>query len=132
MARFWFFNERAREQITSTLKGVPQGRILPESELKTLRAHFADGYFGELIFLASEGVLIVPSHMGERPIRGMHGYHPRAPHSYAMLCTNQPEIPEDVVGITDTFRLMTRDAELAAMRNSTPERKAYEQPSLVS
>src|SRR6185312_3776746 len=102
MARFWFFNERAREQITSTLKGVPQGRILPESELKTLRAHFTDGYFGELIFLASEGVLIVPSHMGERPIRGMHGYHPRAPHSYAMLCTNQPEIPEDVVGITDT------------------------------
>jgi hypothetical protein len=132
MARFWFFNERAREQITSTLKGVPQGRILPESELKTLRAHFADGYFGELIFLADEGVLIVPSHMGERPIRGMHGYHPHAPHSYAMLCTNQPEIPEDVVGITDTFRLMTRDAELAAMRNSTPERKAYEQPSLVS
>jgi hypothetical protein len=49
-----------------------------------------------------------------------------------MLCTNQAEIPEDVIGITDTFRLMTRDAELAAKRNSTPERKAYEQPSLVS
>jgi hypothetical protein len=132
MARFWFFNERAREQITSTLKAAPQGRILPESELKALRAHFTDGYFGELIFLANEGVLIVPSHMGERPIRGMHGYHPHAQHSYAMLCTNQAEIPEDVIGITDTFRLMTRDAELAAKRNSTPERKAYEQPSLVS
>jgi hypothetical protein len=131
MARFWFFNDRARDEITAALNRVPQGRILPESELKTLRAHFPDGYFGELIFLADEGVLIVPSHMGERPIRGMHGYHPRAKHSYAMLCTNQPDIPEDIVGITDTFRLMTRDAELAAARNSPPQPKVYEQPSLV-
>ncbi|HXS69452.1 MAG TPA: alkaline phosphatase family protein [Candidatus Polarisedimenticolia bacterium] len=131
MARFWFFNERARQEITATLKTVSQGRILPDSELKEMRAHFPDGYFGELIFLANEGVLIVPSHMGERPIRGMHGYHPLAPQSYAMLCTNQPEIPEDVVGITDIFRLMTHDAELAAARNPSPVLKSYEQPSLA-
>jgi predicted AlkP superfamily pyrophosphatase or phosphodiesterase len=131
MARFWFFNERAREQIIAALKTVPQGRILPESELKALRAPCEDGYFGELIFLVNEGVLIVPSHMGERPIRGMHGYHPEAKHSYAMLCTNQPDVPEDIAGITDIFRLMTRDAELAATRNSTAPHKDYEQPSLV-
>jgi hypothetical protein len=128
MARFWFFNERARQEITAALKAIPQGRILPEAELKTLRAP-TDGYFGELIFLADEGVLIVPSHMGERPIRGMHGYHPSEKHSYAMLCANQAEIPEDIVGITDIYRLMTRDAELAAAKNSTAEK--YEQPSLV-
>jgi hypothetical protein len=131
MARFWFFNEHAREQITAELKTIPQGRILPDDELKALRAHFADGYFGELIFLVNEGVLIVPSHMGERPIRGMHGYHPEAKHSYAMLCTNQAEIPEDIGGITDIFRLMTRDVELAAARNSTVPGTVYEQPSLV-
>lgn len=131
MARFWFFNDRAREEITATLKRVPQGRILPHSELKELRAPCDDNYFGELIFLVNEGVLIVPSHMGERPIRGMHGYHPQAKQSYAMLCTNQLEIPEDVVSIVDTFRLMTRDAEVAATRNSNSERKVYEQPSLV-
>jgi hypothetical protein len=128
MARFWFFNERARQEITAALKAIPQGRILPEAELKTLRAP-TDGYFGELIFLADEGVLIVPSHMGERPIRGMHGYHPSEKHSYAMLCANQAEIPEDIVGITDIYRLMTRDAEFAAAKNSTAEK--YEQPSLV-
>lgn len=132
MARFWFFNERAREQITAALQNVPRGRILPESELKAMRAPCEDGYFGELIFLANEGVLIVPSHMGERPIRGMHGYHPQAPQSYAMLCTNQPEIPEEIAGITDIYRLMTRDAELAATKNSDPcPATAYEQPSLV-
>ena len=131
MARFWFFNERARQEITAALQTVPQGRILPDSELKELRAHFPDGYFGELIFLADEGVLIVPSHMGERPIRGMHGYHPSAKHSYAMLCTNQTEIPEDIAAIPDIFRLMTRDAEVAATKNLAAPRKDYEQPSFV-
>ena len=97
----------------------------PDSELKALRAFFPDRYFGELIFLVREGVLIVPSHMGERPIRGMHGYHPHANHSrYAMLLhTNQDNIPEDVTGITDIFRLMTRDAELAPGRKLPPTAK---------
>src|SRR6185312_1005475 len=54
MARFWFFNERAREQITAALQQLPQGRILSQSELKALRAPCADNYFGELIFLANE------------------------------------------------------------------------------
>ena len=40
MARFWFFNERARQEITAALKSVPQGRILPDAELKELRAPY--------------------------------------------------------------------------------------------
>jgi Type I phosphodiesterase / nucleotide pyrophosphatase len=125
LARFWFFNDRARREITDALAQVPQGRILPESELKQLRAFFPDHYFGELIFLVREGVLIVPSHMGERPIRAMHGYHPDEPHSFAMLCTNQPGIPDHVTAIPDVYRLMTSDAELAKMRNEhAPNRLA--------
>jgi predicted AlkP superfamily pyrophosphatase or phosphodiesterase len=131
MARFWFFNDRARDEITSALKTISKGRILPDSELKTLRTEFADRYFGELIFLVNEGVLIVPSHMGERPIRGMHGYHPDAKHSFAMLCSNHSDIPGDITGITDIFRLMTRDAELAVARNSAPQQKTYGQPSFA-
>jgi len=92
MARFWFFNERAREQIAACLEPIPEGRILPDRELERLRCLFPDRYFGELIFLVNEGVLIVPSHMGERPIRAMHGYHPDNPHSHAALLTNQPAI----------------------------------------
>ena len=111
---------RARNDVTAALNQVPQGRILDEAELKRLRACFADRYFGELIFLVNEGVLIVPSHMGERPIRAMHGYHPAEKHSYAMLCTNQSEIPDDITAIPDIFRLMTRDAELAHERNREP------------
>lgn len=118
MARFWFFNDRARKIITEALQKVPQGRILPDSELDEMRTLFADRYFGELIFLVREGVLIVPSHMGERPIRGMHGYHPADKHSFASLLTNQPEIPAEITAIPDVHRLMTRDAELAHARNS--------------
>ncbi len=117
MARFWFLRPGAREPITNVLQQVPQGRILPDDELERMHARFEDRHFGELIFLVKEGVLIVPSHMGERPIRAMHGYHPTDPHSYASLLTNQETIPEDVTAIPHIYRLMERDAALAQERN---------------
>jgi hypothetical protein len=113
MARFWFKNGRARQLVTELLNRIPQGRIIPDQELETLGAFFPDGEFGELIYLVKEGVLIVPSHMGERAIRAMHGYHPDAPQSYAALSTNQAVVPDDVVAIPDMFRLMVRDAAFA-------------------
>jgi hypothetical protein len=117
MARFWFFNERARRDITSLLHSVPAGRIVPEQELREWQVGFEDHYFGELIFLVKEGVLIVPSDMGERPLRAMHGYHPMEKHSHAALFTNQEQLPEDVNAIPDMFRLMVRDAQEAQARN---------------
>jgi predicted AlkP superfamily pyrophosphatase or phosphodiesterase len=122
MARFWFFNEKARKEIEACLSRVPQGRIVPDSELEEMGTLFPDRYFGELIFLVREGVLIVPSHMGERPIRAMHGYHPAEPQSYAALCTNQM-IPERVDSIPNLYRLMVSDADLAKARNSGAPQK---------
>lgn len=49
----------------------------------------------------------------------MHGYHPAEKHSYAFLCTNQAEIPDEITAVPDMFRLMTRDADLAKARNAT-------------
>jgi Type I phosphodiesterase / nucleotide pyrophosphatase len=118
MGRFWFFNDRARQLITQTLSEVKEGRILPDSELRQLRTLFEDRYFGELIFLAREGTLIVPSHMGERPIRGMHGYHPTDAQSHASLLTNQPTLPGEVTAIPHIYNLMTRESELAHAVNS--------------
>jgi hypothetical protein len=123
MARFWFFNDDARSKITSALKEVREGTILSDAELTDLGTLFPDRYFGELIFLLEEGTLIVPSHMGERPIRAMHGYHPDAPHSYAALMTNQPDVPAGINAIPDMFKLMTRDAELAHARNRATTRE---------
>ena len=117
MARFWFFNERTQRAIVECLEEVPGGEILSDAELTDLGTNFSDRYFGELIFLMEEGTLIVPSHMGERPIRAMHGYHPDAPHSYASLCTNRPDVPAGINAIPDMYKLMTRDAELAHAAN---------------
>jgi hypothetical protein len=117
MARFWFFTAQARERITRCLEQIPEGRIVPDAELENLGVLFPDRHFGELIFLVKEGVLIVPSDMGERPIRAMHGYHPDEKHSYAALCTNQPDVPDGITAIPHIFQLMTRDAELAKIRN---------------
>ncbi|MBL6766326.1 MAG: alkaline phosphatase family protein [Verrucomicrobiae bacterium] len=117
MARFWFFDEDAKRRIIEVLAKEPQGRVMPDEELKGFRAYFDDHYFGELIWLAKEGVLIVPSHMGERPIRAMHGYHPHDPHTYATLFTNQDSVPDDVTHIPHICRLMERDAELAKQAN---------------
>jgi hypothetical protein len=121
MARFWFFNDRARGLVTECLAAVKEGRILPDSELRDLGALFPDRYFGELIFLVEEGVLIVPSHMGERPIRAMHGYHPDDRHSYASLLTNYSIPADSVTAIPHTYGLMAEQAERASRLNRSPE-----------
>ena len=124
MARFWFFNDRARQRHH---RGAATSPARPHSAGRGTGADarlFPDRYFGELIFLVNEGVLIVPSHMGERPIRAMHGYHPTDKHSYAALLTNQSELPEEITAIPDIFKLMTRDATVAHDQNSCKGRAA--------
>jgi hypothetical protein len=77
--------------------------------LKQLGCDFEGDQFGELIFLTNPGVLIVPSHMGTKPITGMHGYHPDDADSNASLLSNV-EPPTDPKVITDVFRLMRAEA----------------------
>jgi hypothetical protein len=131
MARFWFFNENARSVIASALKKVPQGRILPDEELREMNTLFEDAISGELIFLVKEGVLIVPSHMGERPIRAMHGYHPTDKHSYAALCTNRAELPFCIRSIPEIFKLMTYEAEQAFTKNENFAKEQARMPAAI-
>ncbi len=129
MARFWFFNDRAREMVTASLRGVTEGRILADQELRELGTFFPDRYFGELIFLVEEGVLIVPSDMGERPLHAMHGYHPDDPQSYAALMTNVADVPADVTAIPHIYGLMQRDAAAAHAANRTETREPVAIPA---
>lgn len=109
MGRFWFHTPAARERIVALLAQVPEGRILPKAELERLGCDFEGDQYGELIFLVDAGTLIVPSHMGTKPIVGMHGYHPDDPDSDASLLSNV-EAPNDPQTITDVFRLMCAEA----------------------
>jgi len=118
MARFWFLKPGVKERIIEVLNKVPEGRIMPDDELRHYRAFFEDHAFGELIWLTQEGVLIVPSHMGERPIRAMHGYHPTDPQSYATLFSSHDDVPADVTHIPHIYKLMERAVHHHAAANN--------------
>lgn len=120
MARFWFLKPGVKERVIEVLNKVPEGRILLEDELRQYRTYFEDQSFGELIWLAEEGTLIVPSHMGERPIRAMHGYHPTDPQSYATLFSSHDEVPEGITHIPHIYQLMERAVHHHAAAKTKP------------
>lgn len=111
MGRFWFKNEAARAEIIHALEQEANGRILSDAELTALGCDFDGDQYGELIFLTNPGVIIVPSHMGLKPITGMHGYHPDDADSDASLLSNV-EPPNDPRAITDIFDLMRAEADV--------------------
>jgi hypothetical protein len=109
MARFWFENAQAEDAIRDVLATVDEGRILSRDELETLGCNFDGHQYGELIFLLDAGCIIVPSHMGTKPITGMHGYHPDHADSDAVLLSNVAP-PTDPRAITDVFNVMLAEA----------------------
>ncbi len=111
MARYWFFNDRAREQITRALQSAPCGRLLEREELDRFGVLFPDGRFGEAILLLHPGWLLARSDFngpGWMPA-GMHGYHPEDRYSDAIfLSSEQP--PCDVRTIADVHACMQEAA----------------------
>ncbi len=108
MARFWFFNDGARQTMTTLLSNHPKGRILPNEELNTEGVLFEDGMYGELIFLINPGIQMVPSFMGVKQIKGMHGYHPQDPDSASSICSNR-KLPEGLTKIHQIYHLMHKE-----------------------
>lgn len=92
MARFWFLKPGAREAIEAALAEESRGRMLREDELAAYGCDFPDQTYGELFFLMEPGVLICPSHMGVKPLAGMHGFAPEDKDSVASFMANfRPE-----------------------------------------
>ena len=108
MARFWFFNEPARQKITALLGTHPKGRVLTDEELQHEGVLFPDGMYGELIFLINSGIQIVPGFMGVKQIKGMHGYHPQNADSAASICSNR-ELPAGLTKIHQIYHLMHKE-----------------------
>ena len=92
MARFWFFNDRAKAAVRDCLAKLSCGRVLPDEELHQLGVFFEDRRFGELIFLLDPGWLVSKGDFngkGWMPL-GMHGYHPQDPWSDAIFLSSIP------------------------------------------
>ncbi len=111
MARFWFLDEASRAPISKALSNHPKGRILLDEELKELGVYFEDRQYGELIFQLNPGIQIVPSFMGVKKLKGMHGYHPSDADSYACISSNHP-IPADITKIQHIHQLMLNELNL--------------------
>ena len=112
MARFWFFNDSARNAVSHCLKHHPQGRILSDAELRVQGIFFDDHQYGELIFLINSGIQIVPSFMGTKPCKGMHGFDPADSDSKACILSNKP-IPESITKIQHIHQLMLNETGLS-------------------
>jgi predicted AlkP superfamily pyrophosphatase or phosphodiesterase len=108
MARFWFFNDTARQTVTARLAGHAKGRILPKDELRREGVLFEDSMYGEMIFLMNPGIQMVPSFMGVAQIKGMHGYHPEEPDSAATICSNR-DLPAGLTKIHQIYHLMHKE-----------------------
>lgn len=85
-ARFWFFNDNAKIKVVKVLEEIKGGKILTQSELMDLHFHFNHNKFGDLIFVADEGIGIFPNFFqNESPCRGLHGYLPDVQGNWAKL-----------------------------------------------
>jgi hypothetical protein len=111
MARYWFFNEAARRDITALLKKTDCGRVLPDEELRALGVFFDDRRFGEVIFLLRPGWIFSKSDFNGPQWKpaGMHGYHPDDSYSDAIfLSSHMPS--REMQTIADAYRCMREAA----------------------
>ncbi|MBT8045994.1 MAG: hypothetical protein KJN67_02395, partial [Pontiella sp.] len=97
--------------IVQKLKHHPKGRILSDRELKEFGVWFEDGQYGDLVFLMNSGIQIVPSYMGAKQVKGMHGYHPADPDSLASISSNR-SIPGSITKIQHIHQLMLNELGL--------------------
>lgn len=111
MARIWLLKDAARESIVRLLSNHPKGRLLSEAELKSFGVYFEDRKYGDLIFLMNSGIQIVPSFMGIKMVKSMHGYHPSDPDSFAALSSNRP-LPKNVTRIQHIYGIMRTELGL--------------------
>ncbi|MEM1177959.1 MAG: alkaline phosphatase family protein [Acidobacteriota bacterium] len=105
MARFTFQNARAERLIRAELEREPLGAVVSDGELRRWGCDFRDDTYGQLFFLLRPGALFVPSDLGEKPLRAMHGYRPEAPESVAFFGSNRP-VPLPPRGLADLADVM--------------------------
>ena len=110
MARFWFFKEDARNAIIGSLEEEAKGFIVPEENLQEWGCDFPEDRYGELFFLMKPGVLICPSHIGQRPLAGMHCDEPNHEDSTAAFMSNIEVIPVPR-RLDDMYDLMRSEVE---------------------
>jgi hypothetical protein len=111
VARFWEIGDPAA--LRRVLDGLEWGTVLDPETLHRWGVDFPDRAYGDLIFLADPGVLILPSDMGAEPITAMHGYTPEHPTSDACFLADR-EVALEREHITAVLPALRRRLEGSA------------------
>jgi hypothetical protein len=110
MARFKINSARSRDSLAKLLGDRPSGRVIGSDEMRRLGASFPDGRFGDLVFLAEPGVIILPSYMGGEGVAAMHGYHPDVQEMSSLMLSNEA-LPAAEMSLTDVAPVLCRGFE---------------------
>lgn len=77
LARIWVKNKDLAQELISKLNGLDGGHILDADEKEKFGINFKHNDYGDIIFLAEPGALILPNFFqGEKPVKAMHSYEP--------------------------------------------------------
>ena len=105
MGRFWFFNEKARNDVTTMLNTYDHSTLLSGEDKIRYGIDFSDDMYGEEILLLDPGWQFQPCDMGLNALPAMHGYAPEDKDSMAAsLSVGDPDIKPAWVG--DYFKMM--------------------------
>ena len=76
IARFWFKDNKFKEELLKELNKIQNGHIINLNEKSKYNVPLGREY-GEIIFVVNPGFLILPNfYQGNKPCKGMHGYMP--------------------------------------------------------
>lgn len=109
-ARFWWRSGAARAEVTAALAALPGGRWLDDAALEREGCLFPDRRYGDAIWLADPGTLVLPSFMGRGRLAAMHGYDPGHPDMAALLWSNRP-VPDAVRHLRDVRSHLDRELD---------------------
>lgn len=112
LARFWFFNKQARQEVTELLESVRGGSVITNEERCEYKINYPHNRFGELIWWANGGTLILPNFwQGRNPVKGMHGYRKDVTDNHAGFLLMDPNLKttkelKEPVDMVDIFATM--------------------------
>ncbi len=115
MARFWFFNEHARELIKEKFTSIPGGKWISEKEKEEGKFNYSNNIFGDEIWWVNKGNTIYPDFwQGNRAPKGMHGYRSNVKdnHTALVLRTNDIYDIKPTMELKDTYNILRKFLEI--------------------
>jgi predicted AlkP superfamily pyrophosphatase or phosphodiesterase len=114
IARFWTFNEKARESLTEVLMNTKGGHLLNTEETIKYKINFKSDIYGEIQYLADAGKLILPNFFTIRKgsMKAMHGWDPDDKTQDSFLFTNQKLKSPEIEDVTKIFYILRENLKL--------------------